>query len=82
MKEVLMYRHYSDAEAVRHHVASYSNLNESQARHPTWHWPNRSCVTTGNRINCLPSPMPVFWISPIWWQRVIPVLRLPSGIIP
>ena len=30
MKEVLMYRQYSDAEAVRHHVASYSNLNESQ----------------------------------------------------
>lgn len=34
MKEVLMYRHYSDAEAVRHHVASYSNLNESQAPAP------------------------------------------------
>lgn len=30
MKELLMYRQYSDAEAVRHHVASYSNLNESQ----------------------------------------------------
>ena len=34
MKEVLMYRHYSVAEAVLHHVASYSNLNESQATAP------------------------------------------------
>lgn len=33
-KEVLMYREYSDALAVRHAVASYSNLTESQAPAP------------------------------------------------
>ena len=33
-KEVLMYRHYDDAAAVRHHVASYSNGRESQSPAP------------------------------------------------
>lgn len=33
-KEVIMYRHYDAAQGVTHHIASYSNLTESQSPAP------------------------------------------------
>lgn len=33
-EEVIMYRHYDSSQSVTHHIASYSNLNESQTPAP------------------------------------------------